>query len=176
MGTILNGREQKLFDNISVELLKIAGTDGSILWKFIEFPSGTDPELAVDCLYEEPVPTYYSTDASKVKHYKQFKVLMHFEEPTTQVDAGDAGLIERNEATFWFARKDLENQKVPLNSNGDHIGVGDIIQFFSKGKTWYFEFVNTERTGFENDSDVWTHYRADGVRNLSFKPEQKIVK
>lgn len=174
MGTLLNGKEQKFFDSVAVEVLTLAGTDGTILWKFSAFPAGVDPELAVDCLYEEPIPIYY--DDTGVKHYRGYKVLMHFEEPTSSNDATDNGLVIRNDSVFWFARKDLENKKVPIDEQGEHISVGDIVQFFSKGKTWYFEFTNVERSGFEHDSEVWTHYRAEGIRNISFKPEQKIVK
>lgn len=165
MGLLLNGSEKKLFDQCSYEVLRLAGADDPILWRFFEHAPGVTD---IDCIYKEPAPNS--------KHYKPFKVMCHFEEPDTVTQVGDDGKERRVEGRIWFVRLDLENAKVPIDSVGDYVNAGDIVQLFSKSKkTWYFELINATRTLFEHNSDVWTHYVCDVVRNDSFIPEKKVV-
>lgn len=166
MGLLLNGSEKKLFDQCSYEILRLAGADDPILWKFYKHAANVTD---IECIYEEPV--------ANSKHYKAYKVMCHFEEPEAINNATDDGIERRIESRIWFVRKDLEIAKVPTDSTGDHVAPGDVVQLFSKSKkTWYFELTNATRTLFEHNSDVWTHYVCDAVRNDSFTPERKIVK
>lgn len=174
MGTLLNGSEQKFFDNVALEVLTLAGTPDPVLWKFFSvLPSTPISSVSgqIDCIYSDPV--------SGSKHYLAYSkgLMCYFEKPDSLFDATDQGLTEKNEGRMWLARKNLEALKVPLDVEGDHVTAGDIIQLWSKNKirTWYFEVVQVEREGFENDSDVFTHYACNVVRNHNFKPERKIV-
>lgn len=167
MGRLLNGKEKKLFDRTSVEILSLAGADDPILWKFVAHVPG---QADIDCLYKEPV--------EGSKHYFAYKVMCHFEEPEHSANSTDDGLETRLDGRVWFARKNLEDVKVPANTFGEHVSVGDIIQLFSKSikTTWSFDILNVARSQFEHNSDVWTHYVCDVARNYSFTPERKIVK
>jgi hypothetical protein len=181
VGTLLNSAEQKFFDSVSIEVLTLAGTHTPILWKFSKTGNATASNIMsvsglIDCLYEEPrIPSSLPAN-SKLKVYTPYTVLCFFERPTHVFDAQDTGLNERTEGKFWLSRLDLENKKVPLNEVGYHVQPGDVIEIWSKvqNKPWYFEFISVERDGFEHDSEVWTHYEIDAVRNESFTPERKI--
>jgi len=183
MGTLLNSGEQRLFDSIAIEVLTLAGTHSPVLWKFSKTgnPATADSSSGVsglvDCLYEEPRIPNTLDPKSKLKLYTPYKVLCFFERPATVVDARDEGLQERSEGKFWFSRRNLEDLKIPTNHLGEHVAVGDVIQLWSqvKNRSWYFEFINVERDGFEHDAEVWTHYECEGVRNDSFAPERKIA-
>ena len=168
MGKLLNSKEKAFFDKINFELMALAGHDYVVLWKFSPVLKKNPSNPSIDCLYEEP--------AVNSRHYTSYSVMGFFEQPDSQTDVGDNGLIERVEGRFWFNRKDLEQRKVPVDEHGDHINPGDIIQIFPKGQEWYFEVVNANRDGFEHDSEVWTQYSCDVVRNESFSPERKLLK
>lgn len=181
MGTLLSSNEQKFFDSIAVEVAVLAGTSTPILWKFSHSGGATASNVSsvsglVDCLYEEPRVPSTLPDGSKLMLYKPYKVLCFFERPSQVIDARDEGLVERTEGKFWLIRKDLEDKRVPLNEHGYHVQAGDVIELWSKfsQKKWYFEVISVDRDGFEHDSEVWTHYECDAVRNESFSPERKI--
>lgn len=169
MGTLLNGAEKTFFDAISVEVLRLAGVDNCILWKFTAFPViNGSVSGSVDCLYGEP------TIGTNPLHYKKFNVLALFQEPSHVTDALDTGELLKIEGRIYFARKNLEVAKVPANTFGDLVEPGDIVQIFLKGRFWYFDLANVERTGWVTDSQEYTHYVADMVRNSDFLPEQKL--
>lgn len=179
MGTLLNSAEHVFFDNVALEVLRLAGTPDPILWKFYKIlPPSLLSSVSgqIDCIYEDP--------GNGSKHYIPFgtatgnPVLCYFEKPDALTDVNDNGLVQRFEGRIWFSRKNLENLKVPLDDDANHMSPGDIIQLWSKNKvrSWYFEVIRAEREGFENDSDVFTHYACDVVRNDNFIPERKIVK
>jgi hypothetical protein len=98
-----------------------------------------------------------------------------FEKPDRIEEVGDNGLTTRLDGKMFVSRKNLEELKIPKDSFGYHISVGDIIQLFSKStNTWYFEVINVDRDGFEHDSEVWTQYELGVARNQSFTPEKKL--
>lgn len=165
MGILLNDSEAAWFDNTALEITTLAGVDNTVLWHFVAFPVGS-VSGTVDCLYSEPQPGS--------KHYFPFKVLGWFEAPTMTQEASELGLDIYSEGRFYFVRKDLENNKVPPDDLGNHVSPGDIVQIFRKGKFWYFDLKNIERTGWANDSQVWTHYVCDMIRREDFNPERNI--
>lgn len=170
MGTLLDGSEFRLFDGIAEEVMRLAGTSCPVLWKLSE-KIVSSVSGVTDCLYEEPV-------AGKKIYIPYRDILCFFDAKEKNSDVGDEGLIERFEGRVFFVRADLEKHKVPLNDNKDHISEGDIIQLWANNKlrTWYFKIVQVNRDGWQNDSDVFTHYSCDVVRNVSFTPEEQIVK
>lgn len=181
MGSLLNSKEQRLFDSIALEVLTLAGTPTPVLWKFSKTGFATAGELSsvsgmIDCLYEEPRVPSLLPSTSKLEMYKPYNVLCYFERPNSIVETSEQGLVDRTEVKFWFSRLDLENKKVPTSGKGEHVDVGDVVQLWSSytKKTWYFEVINVERDGFEHDSEVWTHYECSAIRNESFSPERKV--
>ena len=170
MGSLLNGAEKGLFDSIALEVMALAGTDSPILWKFMERVGSTPAANAIDCLYQEPV------DGSK--HYVPFRVLCYFEGKDRSTEVSDEGLVGLTAGSVTFVRKNLESAKVPLDDQANHLSEGDVIQLWSQNKlrTWYFEITNVNRDGWQNDSDNFTLYVCDVIRNDSFTPERKIVK
>lgn len=169
MGTLLGGIEKPLFDNIALEVVTLAGTDSPILWKFAE-RVGNAVSGYIDCLYEEP--------GFGSKHYIPFRVLCYFEAKDRTTEVGDDGMVGSTAGRITFVRKNLETARVPMDENANHISEGDIIQLWSQNRlrTWYFDIINVNRDGWQNDSDNYTLYVADVVRNDSFIPERKIVK
>jgi hypothetical protein len=191
MGILLNDSEQAWFDNTAVEVTTLAGVDNTVLWNFVALPiferpcypdvSGCVPYVPhapqIPLVYPDqygPVDTLYGEPNPHSKHFFPFKVLGWFEAPTQTQEASDQGLNVYSEGRFYFVRKDLENNKVPQNENGDRIKTGDIVQMFKKGKFWYFDLKNVERTGWVTDSETWTHYVCDIIRREDFIPERKI--
>jgi hypothetical protein len=181
MGTLLGSGEQPFFDSIALEVLKLAGTASPILWKFSNTGNAKPNTISevsglVDFLYEEPKIPQGLPRSSKLKLYSPFQVLCFFERPNHTMDAQDNGLVDRTEGKFWFSRADLEARKVPVNQYGYHVHPGDVVELWSKvtNKYWYFEVISVERDGFEHDSEVWTHYECEAIRNESFSPERKL--
>lgn len=170
MGTLLNGREKILFDQTALEVMTLAGTESPVLWKWVERVGRAAVSGLFDCLYEEP--------AEGSKHYAPFKVLCYFEGKDRSTDVSDDGLVARTDGRITFVRKNLEDAKVPMDEEANHIAEGDIIQLWSGNKlrTWYFEVISVNRDGWQNDSDNFTLYVCDVARNESFTPERKIVK
>src|SRR5580700_5325612 len=144
MGTLLNGSEKLLFDNIAVEVTKLVGVEYCYLWKFNAYPSvsGGDP----DCLYGEPA------DGTNYLHYTQFRVLGFYKEPEQIGDATDQGLNTTIEGQMYFVRKNLEQMRIPIDQFGDLVSIGDIVQIFRSGHFWYFDLKEIKRTGWINDS------------------------
>jgi hypothetical protein len=181
MGILLNSREHRFFDQIGLEVLRLAGTPDPVLWKFYKIlPVSVDSSVfgQIDCLYKEPYPEsqHYLTFGNAA-HPHHPHLLCFFEKPDTLTDVNDGGgLVERFEGKMWFSRRNLEDLKVPLDTDQNHITPGDILQLWARNKlrTWYFETIRVERDGWEHDSDVFTHYNCDMVRNDSFDPERKI--
>lgn len=169
MGILLNGHEKNLFDSVALEILNLAGTESPILWKFAE-KVGRAVSGFSDCLYEEPI------DGSK--HYVPFRVLCYYEAKDRNTEVTDDGLVQTTAGRITFVRRNLEEARVPMDENANHISEGDIIQLWSQNRlrSWYFEITNVNRDGWQLDSDVFTLYVADVVRNDSFTPERKIVK
>lgn len=163
MGSLLGSREQFLFDSISQEVMRLAGVDHCILWKFFGNKPG---QKEVDQLYEEP--------KEGTLHYEPYKVLGFFQEPTQVQDATETGRTDITDGKFYFARRDLEDRNIPRDDNGDRIQVGDIVQIARAGRPRFFEIKNREETGWMNDSQVFTHYVCDVVRSEDFTPERKI--
>lgn len=166
MGTLLTDKEKALFDSINVEILKLAGAEDKdsgpvILWSFTP-PIQTG---AKDPLYVEPNPRAI---------YAPFKVKASFEIPIRDFSATDEGIDIRTSNTVWFSRKDLEDSGLPLDDQGDLVKIGDIFELFSQGKKIYFELRVVNRHGFVNDSQVFTQYQCEFVRNDDFIPERKI--
>jgi hypothetical protein len=176
MGSLLNGKERAFFDSVNQEIVRLAGTDDPVLWKFYKsLPASLATVANSDCLYEEPVAG--SKNYISYKGTPTVPLLVSFEQPTRTEEAGDNGLVTRFESRITIPRSNLEQLKIPVDDLSNHIGVGDIIQVWSKSKhSWYFEVINVERDGFENDSDVWTQYSLECVRNENFVPEKKIIK
>lgn len=185
MGSLLNSKEQTFFDQTSIEVLTLAGTDTPVLWKFNKTGGATAATIdgvsgLIDCLYEEPrIPSQAGvkgTPSAKLFLYTPYNVLCFFERPQFINNATEMGLQQRSEGKMWFSRKNLESVNVPLNSLGYHLDAGDIIELWSKTAKipWYFEMINVERDGFEHDSSIWTHYECEVVRNESFSPERKL--
>lgn len=169
MGKLLNGLDSPLFDTIAMEVMALAGTDSPILWKFAERVGNAVSGFS-DCLYEEPI------DGSK--HYIPYRVMCYFEAKDRSTEVGDDGLVGSTAGRITFVRKNCEIARIPMDENANHISEGDIIQLWSNNKlrTWYFEITNVNRDGWQHDSDNFTLYVTDVVRNDSFTPERKIVK
>lgn len=170
MGTLLNGSERILFDGVAQEVMRLVQTNDPILWKFVSAVGCASVSGTTDCLYEEPI--------QNSKHYIPYKVPCFFESKVKSDDVDEAGLVQRVDGTIHFVQQDLVLAKVPLDEQKNHLSSGDIIQLWSKNKvrTWYFEIVSVNREGWQNDSDNFTHYVCDVIRNESFTPERKIVK
>lgn len=165
MGTLLGGREKFLFDRRNIEVLRLAGTQKTILWAFTSHSVSGD----ADCLYEEPI--------QGSQHYFPFKVLCWFEQPSQSAESTEEGRSNVVDGIVYFSRKDLENRKVPLDAENHHVRVGDIVQLFShdKVRTWYLQVKNVERDGFVNDSEFWTQYKCEVIKYDQFEPERLIV-
>jgi hypothetical protein len=168
VGTLLNDRERYLFDSIALDLLRLVCVNNCILYKFNAYPSvsGYSP---VDCLYGEPV------EGLNPEHYKPYQVLAYFQEPSHSTDGTDGGEQKIIDGRIFFARKNLEQLRIPANSMGDLVDAGDIVRLFRQGVFWYFDLRNIERTGWVNDSQVYTHYACDVIQNTDFLPERKIL-
>lgn len=162
MGLLVNAKEKALFDKVSNEVFKLAGVEECILWRF----KVREKQHPADLLYMEPV--------QDAKHYESYRVLGIFEEPSQTQDATDEGLQGVTEIKIYFNRKNLEDARVPVGYDGDYVDVGDIIQIFRRGRFLYVEARNVERTGWVNDSQEFTQYVVECVRNDSFIPERKI--
>lgn len=185
MGLLLNGGEKFLFDDRNVEILRLTGVDDCVLWHFIAYPTAEliaalPPDAqayipldsvsggVIDCLYDEPM--------SGSKHYAPFKVLGYYEEPTLTDTVADSGSDFVFEGRMWFSRKNLEDAQIPPEPvHNDLVQVGDIAQIFKAGRYFYFEIRNITRTGWVHDSQEFTQYVCDVVRNDSFVPERKIL-
>lgn len=168
MGRLLHKREQSLFDKINAEVYQLAGAEDVVLWKWNKyFGPASGVSGYVDCIYGEPIPG--------TKHYVQYKIIAYFERPTQIVETSDEGLFTVKEARVFVSRIILERAKVPKNHELEHIAIGDIFEFFRKGKKFYFEVRNVEKDGWINDQDTWTQYIADVVLNSTFAAEQKLV-
>lgn len=164
MGFLLNGSERAWFDSVAIEVLKLAGVDNCVLWKFA---TNNSVSGSTDCIYEEPVVGS--------KHYTSFPCLGSFEAPTQTQEATEMGLNAFSEGRMYFSKKNLEDLKVPADPVlGDRVVAGDVVQLFRTGRFWYFDLKNVERTGWINDSQEFTHWVADMVRNEDFTPERKI--
>jgi hypothetical protein len=164
MGTLLGEREIFLFDQRNVEVLRLAGTPNAVLWAFASYSVSGD----ADCLYEEPIPGS--------NHYFPFKVMCWFEQPSAAAESSDEGRQNVLDAVFYFSRKNLETINVPLDSDKNHVRVGDIVELFSKDKVkrWFFQIKNVERNGFLNDSRYWTQYKCEAIRYDQFNPERQL--
>lgn len=163
MGLLVNSKEKALFDKVSNEVFRLAGVEECVLWRF----KIREKNHPIDLLYMEP-----TQDA---KHYESFRVLGFFEEPSQAQDATDEGLQGVTELKIYFNRKNLEDARVPLGPDGDFVDVGDIIQIFRRGKLLFVEAKNVERFGWVNDSQEFTQYMVECVRNDSFIPERKLA-
>lgn len=186
MGSLLNDREKKLFDDRNVEVLRLAGAEDVILWSkttnqytlpeilFGNSASGID---GLDCLYGEANPVVAdAVEGKQHGYYRQYQILGLFEEPAISFDVTVLGAEEVADVIWWVSRRIVEAAKVPRDGSGDYIKSGDIIQAFSKDKTetTYYEVINSNRTGYVHDSKTFTQYRLDCVRSSAFKPERKI--
>lgn len=185
MGSLLNDREKLLFDARNIEVLRLAGAENTILWSMSTNPYDLAKQLfpsvsgidGMDCLYGEANPDIANkVDGKQHGYFRRYDVLCLFEEPAITFDITLLGGEQVADAILWFSRADLDKNKVPKDSTGDHVKSGDIVQLFSKNKdvtTWY-QIINANRTGFINDSKTWTQYRCDAIRSTALPPEVKI--
>jgi hypothetical protein len=166
LGTLLNGKEKKLFDSINLEMMTLAGAQrvckDILLWAFQTPTTSTHK----DALYDEP-----NSKAS----YKSYSVKIFFERPITETSATDEGLEQSFSGRAWFSRKDLELAKVAKDYKGNHVKEGDTFELFHKGNRIFYEIINVDREGIVNDSDVFTQYTVDFVRRQHFIPERKLA-
>lgn len=169
MGKLFNNKEKAFFDARSLEVLELVSTECPVLWKWA-LRVGNAVSGYVDCLYQEPI--------EGSKHYIPFDVLCYYEEKDRSTDVSEEGMVQVTDGRITFSRKNLEDQKVPLDEQRNHVSEGDIIQMWSQNKlrTWYFEIVSTNRSGWQLDSDNFTLYVCDVRRHESFTPERKIEK
>lgn len=156
-----------MFDDRSVEVLRLAGAVPVTLWHFVKYPKIGSVSGFVDCVYGEPI--------QGTKHYLPYKVLAYFERPTQLAEGLDDGLVNTDDSIVYFSRRDLENKKVPLDPvSQEHVQVGDIVQFFKGQREFFLEVRNVEKDGWINDSEWWTQYRCDTVVNSAFVPDNKL--
>lgn len=185
MGLLLNDREQRLFDNLNVEMLCLAGAEDVILWHFTRtaligdtVEDGVVDHSRIDCLYAEPISAGAVNPGTGTiptgKNYFPYKVLAYFEKPTKTAEGTSEGLDITLGNRIWFSRSNLEANKVPLDEDGNRVKEGDIFELFSNGLSWFFELKVVERDGFIHDSETWTQYSCEYIRNRSFIPERKV--
>lgn len=166
MGTLLNDKERALFSSIALETFRLAGVDHCVLWKFSAYLS--NGVSGVDCLYAEPAIN------TNPLHYKPFRVLAFYQEPTQNADAQAGGEDTILEGRIYFDVTDLRCKKVPQDIYNDWVSVGDIAQIFKMGKYWYFDLKNIQRTGWVTDSETFELYVCDMIRNTDFLPERLL--
>lgn len=167
MGTLLGKREQKLFDSVNAEVYTLSAAEDVILWKWSKIFSNSSVSGTLDLLYGEPIPGS--------RHYLPFKTLAYFERPSSNYETQDEGLQNVKESRVFISRLICERSKIPHDKEFMHIRVGDIFEFFKKGKTFYLEVKNVERDGWINDQDTWTQYLLDTVYNSTFTPDRKLI-
>lgn len=139
-----------------------------LLWQWIPYAGCVSSVSgSIDLMYGEPI--------AGSKHYIPYRIHAFFERPTNSFETPDEGLQNIKESRIIVSRRIAERAKVPADKEGFHVRVGDIFQFFRRGKGFMFEVKNVEKDGWINDSDTWTQYVADVVYNSTFTPDRKLV-
>lgn len=164
MGSLLGKREKNLFDRVNAEVYTLAAAEDVVLWKWTKYTGSVSGSL--DLLYGEPI--------LGSRHYIPFKTIAYFERPTSLAETPDEGIQYVRESRIFISRLICERSKIPSNGDDFHIRVGDIFEFFRKGKTFFLEVRNVEKDGWINDQDTWTQYAIDAVNNTTFTPDRKL--
>lgn len=167
MGRLLGLKERHLFDSINAEVYSLAAAEDVIVWKWYKSSGAASVSGSLDLLYGEPI--------LGSRHYIPFKTIAYFERPSNNIETPDEGSQYVRESRVFISRLICERSKIPADTEGYHVRVGDIFEFFRKGRTFYLEARNVEKDGWINDQQLWTQYLIDAVYNSTFTPDRKLI-
>lgn len=159
MGRLRDCYEAPLFNSISEEVVDLYGVEDCYLYKF-----GTvDQRPVTDPLWGEPTGT---------ARFKRYKIKCLFQDFTDHSNESEMGTDHTWESKIYVSVNHLIAAGVPKNKDGDHIDEGDAIRIHYKGDAKEYFVLQSDRTGWVNDSDQFTGYDLDVKRNDKYKPER----
>jgi len=159
MGRLRHDEDFGFLSSIATEVVDLFGTDAT-LYRFFEAPG---ENVAVrDPLYDEP-------GLPNTVQRKAFNIKLHWQDLVEAAGHFDTGMNFENSAVAFVSLDHLISVGVKKDTAGDFISEGDIIQI-NRGthNVTYWNVVNTNKTGFANDSHQYVGYNIKLSRNTNF--------
>lgn len=147
MGTLINDSDQCFIDSIAQEVNCLAGITG-VYYQLSEVESTRDP------YYQESITKTYKDDGIEIP--------ILFKSPERSPISGEEGFRMEKTATFYVARKDLDDRDMTRPR------VGDLLKVWGK----FFEIVGSSATdGRFSDTGLASSYEVSCVRRSKEIPE-----
>jgi hypothetical protein len=165
-GFTLGAEEAFLFDTVAQEINQIAGTEMDF------YP--LDPTRVRDPLYDEPAQRVF-LGPFRLKGYADW--------PSSTPEVREEGFKSTFEATFYIARKALDDIGAPYPNEGDVFRIWDNPYFNTNAATnnepipgagYYFDAVDVDDQGHINDTAYFTGFSINVRRRTEFTPERRL--
>lgn len=159
--------EKYLFDKITHEHVKIAGTD-------ISFYSRDMIDTTVDPLYGETVEPVWKGP---------YEIVGYAQWPDPAIEMRQEGFRGVYKLTAWIPRTEFELANAPLPNEGDVLAFWN-TPFFTKGgvlgedvpnSLYAFNIVDVDDDGHMFDNPYFVGFKFDLERNTEFTPERRIT-
>ena len=163
MGRLRHDEDFQYLSCISTEVVDLFGTE-AILYRFSDVP--TENVNVRDPLYDEP-------GTPNTVQRKAFHIKVHWQDLKEDSLHHDHGMNFENTATAFISLDHLIAAGVGQDQVGDYLSEGDVIQI-NQGE-WnntYWDIINTNKTGFANDSHQFVGYDLQLKRNTNFDPSR----
>lgn len=163
MGRLRHDEDFSFLSSIATEVVDLFGTE-AILYRFTEAP--TENTTVRDPLYDEP-------GFPHTVQRKAYNILLHWQDLVEGAGHFDTGMNFENSASAFVALDHLVSVGVKADGAGDFISEGDVIQVHrGKHTVTHWDVINTNKTGFANDSHQYVGYSLKLNKNTNFDPSR----
>jgi hypothetical protein len=166
VGRIRNDREASFFCDRAAEIVDLFGTEDCSLYRaFGEEDFNLDNK---DPVWSEPTTT--------VK-YKRYNLPCSWREWNSNVSPTEEGEELEIDAQAYLAVNHLVSNGVIKDNDKEYVAPGDILAIHDKcgHETFFYDILQTNRTGWINSSDKFTGYNLDLKRRDKYVPERKTA-
>ena len=161
MGRLRHDEDFGYLSDICEEVVDLFGTS-AILYRVFE---AAQENVAVrDPLYDEP-------SLPSTVQRKKYEIKVHWQDLSEEAGHFDTGMNFENTKTAFVTLSHLIAVGLERDIAGDFISEGDVLEI-NQGthNVTHWDIVNTNKTGFANDSHQYVGYNLQLKRNTNFDP------
>ena len=163
MGKLRHAEDQAFFHSVAEEVVDLFGVDDAVLYRF----ASADNQTTRDPLYDEP-------SLGHTVKYTPYTVSLMFFDYTDTPEVSAGGFLETVQAKGYISLAHLEKAGVPVDDHLSHVAEGDIVAIHTgSSQKIIYDIIDVTRTGWVNDSSVFTAYDLSLKRSTKYLPDRK---
>lgn len=161
MGRLRHDEDFGFLSDVTEEVIDLFGTSANL---YRVFEASAENVTVRDPLYDEP-------SLPNTVQRKKYRIKIHWQDLNEAAGHYDTGMNFENTKTAFVALAHLVNVGIEKDVAGDYISEGDVVEInIGTHNVTYWDIVNTNKTGFSNNSHQYVGYNLQLKRNTNFDP------